>query len=82
MARSISPQEELIGWWREDLDPRRHITAERKSEKLSRHLSQLMILLYGFYYYILYIYIFASELNLVDPAARFRILRTRDPEIN
>ena len=27
MARSISPQEELIGWWREDLDPRRHITA-------------------------------------------------------
>ena len=46
MARSISPQE-LIGWWREDLDPYKHITAECRSEKLSLHLSQFMVLLYG-----------------------------------
>ena len=46
MARSISPQE-LIGWWKEDLDPRKHITAKRRSEKLSLHLSQFMVLLYG-----------------------------------
>ena len=50
MARSISPQE-LVGWWREDLDPRRHITAERSNEKVSLHLSQLMVLLYGLLYF-------------------------------
>ena len=47
MARSISPWKELMGWWREDLDPRKHITAERRREKLSLHLSQFMVLLYG-----------------------------------
>jgi len=36
-----------MGWWREDLDPRKHITAERRREKLSLHLSQFMVLLYG-----------------------------------
>ncbi len=30
-----------------DLDPLRHIVAERSSEKLSLHLIQWMILLYG-----------------------------------
>ena len=48
MAGSISPQKELMGWWREDLDPRRHITAERRRGKLSLYLSQFMVLLYGF----------------------------------
>ena len=47
MARSISPQKELMGWWKEDLDPLRHITAECRREKLSLHLSQFMVLLYG-----------------------------------
>ena len=36
-----------MGWWREDVDPRKHITAERRREKLSLHLSQFMVLLYG-----------------------------------
>lgn len=36
-----------MGWWREDRDPRRHSTAERRREKLCLHLSQFMILLYS-----------------------------------
>ena len=31
----------------EDLDPRRHIIADRSREKLSLHLSQFIVLLYG-----------------------------------
>ena len=46
-ASSISPPKELIGLWWEDLDPRRHIIADRNNEKLSRHLSQFIVLLYG-----------------------------------
>ena len=48
MARSMSPAAEQIGWWREDLDPRRHMIAERSSENLNLHLSQLIDLLYPF----------------------------------
>ena len=44
---SISPPKELIVLWREDLDPRRNIIADRNNEKLSRHLSQFIVLLYG-----------------------------------
>ena len=31
----------------EDLDPRRHIIADHSREKLSLHLSQFIVLLYG-----------------------------------
>ena len=44
-ASSISPPKELIGLWWEDLDPRRYIIADRNNEKLSRHLSQLNMLI-------------------------------------
>ena len=30
MARSNSPWKELMRWWKEDLDPCKHITAERR----------------------------------------------------
>ena len=43
-------KQEVIGWWREDLDPRRHITADRRREEQSLHLSQFMVLLYGLLY--------------------------------
>ena len=49
MARSISPLTEDTGLCREDLEPRRHMTAERSSKKLSLHLSQFMVLLYAFW---------------------------------
>ena len=39
------PAAEQIGWWREDLDPRRHMIAERSTEKLNLHLSQFIVLL-------------------------------------
>ena len=35
------------GWWRADRLPLRHMIAERRSEKLRRHLIQCIVLLYG-----------------------------------
>ena len=35
------------GWWREERAPLRHMMAERRSEKLSLHLSQYRVWLYG-----------------------------------
>ena len=40
---------QLIGWWIEDLDPRRHIMANLSREKLSLRLSQCIVWLYGLY---------------------------------
>ena len=46
-ATSMVAEGEWVGLRTEDLDPQRHMTAEQSREKLSLHLSQCSILLYG-----------------------------------
>ena len=46
MARSISPWKELMGWWKEDLDPHKRITAKRRREKLQAYVYSVALRTY------------------------------------